>query len=117
MGKENVIDFDQAESKGIEDINAHEKNGEVEVTSDTEKINENEVVQNKLDTSHSQKGLLENSDSLKTAHKIESEEDKTEFINEKDEGVFQCSSSEESPNVTEDENMEENPKELVKFVN
>merc|ERR1711892_628948 len=117
LNKENVIDSDQPESKDIEDINAHEKNGAVEVTSDTEKINESEVVQNKLDTSNSQKGLLNNSDSLETEHKIESEEGKTESINEKDEGVFQCSSSEESPNLTEDENTEENPKESDKLVN
>jgi len=114
LNKENVIDSDQAESKDIEDINAHEKNGEVEVTSDTEKINENEVVLNELDTSQSQKGLVLDSDSLETAREIESEEDKTESIDEKDESLYQCSSSEASPNVTEDGKYEENTTDFEK---
>merc|ERR1711892_1646916 len=108
LNKENVLDFDQAERKDIEDINAHEKNGEVEVTSEPEKINENEVVQNELDTSQSQKGLVKNTYSLEAARK----EDKTESIDEKDESVYQCSSSEASPNVTE-----ENTTDFEKLVN
>jgi len=87
------------------------------VTSDTEKINENEVVLNELDTSQSQKGLVLDSDSLETAREIESEEDKTESIDEKDESLYQCSSSEASPNVTEDGKYEENTTDFEKLEN